>query len=231
MLLTDFMKLNSKLTVPYIQKAYRFVVRKLRLDPVLLPVLLTGRVNFNSFDSPFKDKNLSEYVVKEVDSILNGLLSESPAHRDYIDCTVGTIGVTNYDLTFTDNTTVSNEEFSIEQETLECVTSDDTVALLSCYVYPYFVRPTIGQASDRISYDIHDMIVTYGLENLSVDNGLMMFIGPMALSYYNDDKLNIALAKTLEYYTLQLINLYNSYTQTFSPEKFDGKRKMTYGSI
>lgn len=231
MLLTDFMKLNSKLTVPYIQKAYRFVVRKLRFDPVLLPVLLTGRVNFNSFDSPFKDKNLSEYVVKEIDSILNGLLSDVPEHRDYVNCTVGTIGIADYDLTFTDDTTVCDEEFSIEQETLECVTSDDTVALLNCYVYPYFVKPTVEVVGNKIVYDIQTMIDTYGIGNLSVDDGLMMFIGPMALSYYNDDKLNIALGKTLEYYTIQLINLYNSYTQTFSPEKFDGKRKMTYGSI
>lgn len=231
MLLTDFMKLNSKLTVPDIQKAYRFVVRKLRFDPVLLPVLLTGRVNFNSFDLPFKDKNSSEYVVKEIDSILNGLLSDIPAHRDYIDCVVGNVCVPNYDLTFTDDTTVCDEEFSIEQETLECVTSDDTVALLNCYVYPYFVKPVSQTINSKIVYDIQAMIDEYGINNLVVDDGLMMFIGPMALSYYNDDKLNIALSKTLEYYTIQLINLYNSYTQTFSPEKFDGKRKVTYGSI
>jgi len=231
MLLTDFLKMNTKLTVPNIQKAFVYVVQKLRYDPIFIPVLLSGRVNFNSFETPFKDSNSSEYVIKEIQSITNGLLSDIPEYKDYVDCVVGTIGSTDYGLTLSADTTTSGEEYFITQDTLECTTSDDTVVILNCYLYPKLVYPIIYSRTNKVVYDIQTMITDYGVANLSCDTALMMLVGPMALSFYNDDILNIALSKTLEHYTTQLINIFNNYNQTYAVERLHNNRGTSHGTI
>lgn len=233
MLLSELLRMNSVLTVEYLQKAYQYVVEKLRLDPQLIPIRLTGRVQWGRWDLPFTDSVGNQFVVKEIQTVINGKLVSTPVYKEYINGVVGSIGSANYGWSNTELMTVDGDEFVIVDKTLECTSSDDCLCMLQCYAYPVFVYPSgLTSAQDKTLFtNIADAVATYSINTLTVDPGLMMMVGPMALAYYHYDAMSIGLAKTLEHYVVQLINYYNKQKHTFVIESFDGKRRLKGGSL
>lgn len=207
--------------IEYIQKGYEYVVKKLRLDPSVLPVYMTGqRVKISDFTYKANIVTTnSERAIKEIKSFVglefeNYIGDERPALGTW---TIGKIGETDYGFDATDFAAVNNEhdEWPViywSGTDVQVENLDNSFFLIQAFVYPYFaMHTTDDEYTSEHRYDIQWMIDEYTAANLVCDDLLSVLSLYKGIAIYYGQWEEWGKENIMDKYCLDLINAYNRY--------------------
>lgn len=237
MLLSTIMSLNSNFTIEILQESYYDIIRKIRLYPAIFPVSLTGIQGVDDFDLMATLPNDSEIAVKQIVST-HGCTenTELPISGSLSALTLGDPTETNYGLAnFSSLNDSHKEEPHIirYENTFYCEDTNPAMFFLLCYPYPHPVT-IVGSDpyTDKHLYDIQDMIDDgYAQSDLDVDDTLLYFIVPKALSIIHQRDDNIAYASRYENLLTSLCNMYNKNPAFIKHQKISTIGTISGGNI
>jgi len=226
MLFTDvFSNMPSELTqlqkVAYLQTAYEFVVKKLRLDPTVLPIMITGqRVKISGFEYKLNTVTVnSEVAIKEIKSFA-GLEFTNPLDEDRYTLGAGLVGnVGDTDHGFeavafaaVNDTHTTSPEIYWSGTDLTCANLTSSLIVIQSFVYPYFCMHTVDdQYTVEHRYDIQWMIDGYGTTYLEIDDTLGTLTLIKALSLYYGEMQDINYENIYDKCVIDTINIYNRF--------------------
>lgn len=223
MLLSNFKTLFEFDIADYFDDAYRNIIRKIKLHPVVLPLLL-GKL------SKFRDMEVvgcisssgSEIAFKELINPINAKwLSTKPdvTGYDVTQIQVGNPEITDYGFSSLDTVNESHTkkvEIWYSEDTLILKDLDEAFTLMGCYIYPYPIlrrHPLSDIISPYVSKHIYDykaMVALYDEETLYVDNSLAYLISLQLQSDYMLRCDNVMEASSIDNMLVEFINFYNS---------------------
>ena len=206
--------------VIYLQKAYEYVVEKIRLDISLLPIRFSKHIRLGTLSYPaVMVTSGSAIAVKQIKAYTKCTIQPvQPLILGAIDtCLVGNLHLADYG--YTDFNLVNDERAvvpSIYSSGLDisCDNTDDAFMLLQCYVYPYFLKTVNGFYVDNHSYDIATMLALYGADNLLVDDMLGVLMMLAAKQIYSKQNLLPAVESYMQKFLHILLNVHNLNTGT-----------------
>lgn len=206
--------------IAYTQLAYNDIIKKFRLDPSIYPVKFTGHIRLDGFTHKGTIvTSLSEVAVKEIISINNCDILDSD--QDFGTPDTALFGnVLDVDYGYTDLDTVNNSQSEYPEiyqigSSIVCTNVTECMALITCYVYPYFCTTSDGWFIDRHYYDIQTMVDTYGADNLIVDDVLLVLCSLFSIGKYYEK--NGDASRKDSYYKFaepDCINLHNQWKET-----------------
>lgn len=212
MTLTEYMALDTRLTVPVIQEAYSIIVPKLRLPITAFPAVITGAAYINGFDHPAYLLSGSEVAVKEIVSLEGVTYADS--HNDsytVADLILGNEsgdGFGHTGFSALNDTFETTPEVYWSDNTMICTNLDSAFFWLVCYPYPYFVTNGLPYENEH-QYDIQSMVNDYTAGELTVDPLLAYPVTAKALSISRQNDGDIAGASMLDNLAMLYVNLFN----------------------
>jgi len=224
MLYNDFINLISNSIgigmsdfIPYLTSAYKVVVDRIRIDPLLIPVEINKATVIDRFNNVcIMTGSNSEIAFKSIKEfprtkLINGVSYQSETNQ----CIVGNRSIDiNFGLTssFYDDIEIltNGTEYTLNYE------EDKEVArvLLLGYMYPYFIRTLNGYELEEHRYDLQWMIDNYLAENLIIDDCLLYMVTLKAVGEYYLDNGGISLSTNYEGLCSDLLNIYNKNIET-----------------
>lgn len=213
MMLSEMLAMNHRLDVAILQEAYEACVRKLRLFPAAVPVVLTGAAHVNGFGSPAYTLCGSEVAFKQISSVEGVALLEeyndayTPASLIIGNPSGEGFGISDfYDMN--DEFTTTPEIFWMDS-TLVCSNLDEAFFWLTGYIYPYFVTAGDPYVLEH-RYSIQWMVDTYGADGLTVDPVLIYPVTPQALGFAHRSIGDVVTTSGLEGMAVSLVDIYNT---------------------
>ena len=196
--------------IPYLNSAYKTVVNRIRLDPVILPMIIDSATVIDQFNNmcTMVDSN-SEIAFKE---IIGWPKSDECIGIKYNDTTTtAIIGNMLTDANFGLDLYNSYDDMEVYTNGSEITTNYDEAAklLIHGYMYPYFMRTVNGYKVDAHFYDIETMIDTYDELDLVMDDTLVYLVSLKAMATMNLDNGAISLANSYDNLCNDTLNIYN----------------------
>ena len=207
--------------VEVLQVAYEFVIKKLRLDPTVLPIFMSGQrvktLGFEYMNNIITTE--SEVAIKEIKTFFNETIT-NPLDEDRYALGTWTIGdttVAGFGFNATAFAAVNDDQstrptFYWSGTDVTCTNLDPSFFLIECFVYPYFcMHTTDDQFTVEHRYDIQWMIDTYTEELLEIDDLVGILSALKALSLWFGEQGDINFENIFDKATLDIINMYNEF--------------------
>jgi hypothetical protein len=213
--------------IEYTQLAYNDIIKKFKLDPVILPLKFTLHTKIDGFvNKGVMVGSLSEVAIKEIISLNNcDVLSSdqdfgTPDTPLFGDILAVDYGFTDFDLV--NNSQSEHPEIYQIGSSIVCTSVPECFTLLTGYMYPYFCTTSDGWLIDRHYYDIQTMVTTYGADNLIVDDVLLALCTIHAIGKYYEKNGDLNRKDIYHKFAVpDCINLFNTWKETIRNDNLE----------
>ena len=193
--------------IPYLNSAYKVIVNRIKIDPVILPIYIDRSTLIDQFNEMARMVGSnSEIAFKEIigfpkSTEVNRI--EYPTESNQM--LVGNSTLPDFGLS---GTVYNDLEIAVNGS--EIVASDlGAKLLIHAYMYPYFIRTVDGYKVDTHVYDVEQMINDFSASDLIVDDFLLYPVTLKALADYAMNCDNIVLSSSYDKLCNDLLNEYN----------------------
>lgn len=212
--------------IVFIQRAYKYVVKKIRLDLSNHPIRFQKHTVLGDLESPsLIVSSNSEIAVKTIKNI-TGCYFAGSMPEDLEEVSAPSFGnLYDTDYGYTDFDLVNDKHNSIptvfvSNRNIHSTDVDDCMLIVQTYDYPHLLTTASGIYTDKTVYDIQTMYDTYGPENLYVSDALGTLTLLATKMLMAEDELNATVDSFTRKFLLIIINFHNRNTRTMGITAF-----------